>query len=83
LTRMLSDFDFMTTRFDLTLRLTQMFGLVVLFGGLALILWNLGTVWRGERRWPAKVWSIVLALSACIVLWFAGCCNLLRIGVNY
>jgi uncharacterized membrane protein len=73
----------MSNQFDSTLWLTQIFGLVTFFGGLALIVWNLWTVWRGQRRWPAKVWSIVLTVSAFLVLWFAGCGNLLRIGVNY
>lgn len=83
LTRLLNNFDNMTARFDATLRLTQIFGLAAFFGGFALILWNLWTVWRGQRRWPAKVWSVVLTLSAVVVLWFAGCGSLLRIGANY
>jgi hypothetical protein len=47
------------------------------------MLWNLRTVWSGTRRWPAKVWSIVLALAAFIVLWVAFAFKLIGFGVNY
>jgi hypothetical protein len=40
-------------------------------------------VWTGQRRWPAKAWSVVLALSSCIVLWVAFAFNLIGFGVNY
>ena len=48
-----------------------------------LMLWNLRTVWSGTRRWPAKVWSIVLVFSAFIVLWVAFAFKLIGFGVNY
>ena len=53
------------------------------FGGLALMLWNLKAVWGGQRRWPAKVWSVVLVISAGAVLWVALACKLLSFGTNY
>ena len=52
-------------------------------GGLAAMLWNLVAVWSGQRRWPAKTWSIVLALSSVLVLWVALVCKLLVIGTDY
>jgi CubicO group peptidase (beta-lactamase class C family) len=83
LTRMLNDLDNLSAKFDFTLRLTQLFGVVAFIGGFALILWNLRMVWTGERRWPAKVWSIVLALSALIVLYVAIVFNLFNFGLYY
>jgi hypothetical protein len=47
------------------------------------MLWNLRTVWSGNRRWPAKVWSIVLVLASFIVLWVAFAFKLIGFGVNY
>jgi hypothetical protein len=44
---------------------------------------NLRAVWRGNRRWPAKTWSVVLTLSAFFVLWVAFVFNLMSLGVNY
>jgi CubicO group peptidase (beta-lactamase class C family) len=83
LSRMLSDLNNLSAKFDFTVRLTQLFGVVAFIGGFALILWNLRMVWTGERRWPAKVWSIVLALSALIVLYVAIVFNLFNFGLNY
>jgi uncharacterized membrane protein len=68
---------------DPLLWIMQLLSLVVFFGGLAALLWNLWTVWRGKRRWPAKVWSIVLVLAAIVVLWVALAFNLIGFSVNY
>jgi len=70
-------------RLDPLLVLAQLLSIVAFIGGLALMLWNLVAVWRGQRRWPAKVWSIVLALSAVLVLWVALVCKLLVVGTDY
>ena len=80
---MFSDLNKTTSAFDPTLRFDQVFGFVAFFGGLLLTLWNLKAVWSGERRWPAKLWSVVLALSALVVLWFAWTFHLIGWGVNY
>ncbi|MGO9934331.1 MAG: serine hydrolase domain-containing protein [Steroidobacteraceae bacterium] len=82
-TLMLKDLDKLGARFDSTVRFAQIFGIIAFMGGFALMLWNLWTVWSGTRRWPAKVWSIVLALSAFIVLWVAFAGKLIGFGLNY
>jgi len=46
-------------------------------------LWNLTAVWRGQRRWPAKVWSVVLVLATVTVLWAGLVCKLLSVGTDY
>jgi CubicO group peptidase (beta-lactamase class C family) len=81
--KMLNDYNHLSSKFDSTLHLTQFFGVIAFIGGFALILWNLKAVWTGQRRWPAKLWSVVLALSALIVLWIAFVFNLLSFGTNY
>jgi len=68
---------------DMIIRLAQSFGIIAFVGGPALILWNVRTVWNGTRRWPAKVWSIVLTLSSLTVLWIAFAFHLIDFGVNY
>ncbi|HKE48830.1 MAG TPA: serine hydrolase domain-containing protein, partial [Rhodanobacteraceae bacterium] len=81
---MFSDLNKTTEAFDPVIRFDQIFGFLAFVGGFALILWNLATVWRvGHRRWPAKVWSVVLALSGFVMLWVAFAFHLIGWGVNY
>jgi CubicO group peptidase (beta-lactamase class C family) len=70
-------------RLDPLLVLAQLLSIVAFIGGLAVMLWNLTAVWRGQRRWPAKVWSVVLVLSSVFVLWVALVCKLLVVGTDY
>ncbi|HEX3948907.1 MAG TPA: serine hydrolase [Steroidobacteraceae bacterium] len=81
--RMFNDFNNLTNSFNGNIRFAEVFGILAFVIGSALIVWNLWTVWSGARRWPAKLWSIVLALSAFIVLWVAFTFNLIGFGVNY
>ena len=80
---MLKDFNNLTAHFDWVVHLAQLLGIVAFIGGLVLMVLNLRAVWRGQRRWPAKVWSVVLVLSAFIVLWIAFAFKLIGFGVNY
>jgi CubicO group peptidase (beta-lactamase class C family) len=81
--RMFNDFNNLTNKFNGNIRFAEVFGILAFLSGSAFIAWNLWTVWKGTRRWPAKVWSIVLALSAFIVLWIAVVFNLFSFGINY
>jgi CubicO group peptidase (beta-lactamase class C family) len=81
--RMFNDFNNLTNKFNGNIRFAEVFGILAILSGSAFIAWNLWTVWKGTRRWPAKVWSIVLALSAFIVLWIAVVFNLFSFGINY
>ena len=81
--RMINDINNLSAAFDSTVRFTQVFGVIAFIGGFALILWNLWTVWSGARRWPAKVWSIVLTLSALTVLWIAFVFHLIGFGLYF
>jgi hypothetical protein len=81
---MFADLNKTTEAFDPVIRFCQIFGVIAFIGGTLLILWNLLAVWRGgTRRWPAKLWSIVLALSALVVLWVALAFHLIGWGVHY
>jgi CubicO group peptidase (beta-lactamase class C family) len=70
-------------RLDPLLWLDEIFGTIVFIVGLLAMLWNLRSVWRGARRWPARVWSVVLSVSAAAVLWVAMVCKLTSFGTNY
>jgi CubicO group peptidase (beta-lactamase class C family) len=78
-----SDFNRLNASSDGLVRLVQLIGIVAFFGGLAVMLWNLWVVWTGHRRWPAKTWSVVMTLSAVMVLWVAVAFKLTSFGVYY
>ena len=80
---MLNDLNKLSATFDPVVHLAQVFGAVVFIGGFAAMLWNLVVVWTGRRRWPSKLWSVVLALAALTVLWVALTFHLIGFGVNY
>lgn len=82
-TTMMKDLSNFSSRFDGVLWFAEIFGTVAFIGGFLVMLWNLATVWRGDRRWPAKTWSIVLALSAFFVLWVALAFKLIHFGTNF
>lgn len=79
----LKDTNYLNARLDPLLWFAQLFGVVAFFGGLLVMVWNLKRVWGGQRRWPAKVWSIVLVISSAAILWAALACKLLSFGTNY
>lgn len=83
LTLMIKDINNLSSKFDSHVRLAQIFGIVAFIGGFGVMLWHLWTVWRGARRWPAKVWSVVLVLAAFFVLWVAFAFNLIGFGLYY
>ena len=81
--RMFNDFNNLSNKFNGSIRFAEVFGMLAFLLGSAFIAWNLWTVWQGSRRWPAKVWSIVLALSAFVVLWIAFTFNLFSFGIYF
>ncbi|HEY2682452.1 MAG TPA: serine hydrolase domain-containing protein [Steroidobacteraceae bacterium] len=83
LTNMLKDINNLGSSYDGIIRFAQLFGIVAFIGGFVALLWNLKIVWGGQRRWPAKLWSIVLAVSAFIALWIGFVFHLIGFGLNY
>lgn len=81
--RMFNDFNNLSNKYNGNLRFAEVFGILAFLLGAAFIVWNLITVWKGTRRWPAKTWSIVLTLSAFIVLWIAFTFHLFSFGVYF
>jgi hypothetical protein len=80
---LLKDFALANSSFDPFLVFAQVFGTVAFIVGLILVLFNLRSVWRGQRRWPAKVWSVALTVSAVTVLWVAAVFKLISFGTGY
>jgi CubicO group peptidase (beta-lactamase class C family) len=84
LSRMIGDINNLTAKFDTTVHLAQLLGFIAFIGGCAVLWWHAAKVWGGSgRRWPAKLWSVVLALSATVILWTAFVFKLLTFSVSY
>jgi hypothetical protein len=81
--RMFNDFNNLSNKYNGNIRFAEVFGMLAFLLGTVFIVWNLWTVWQGIRRWPAKTWSIVLALAALVVLWFAFTFHLFTFGIYF
>jgi CubicO group peptidase (beta-lactamase class C family) len=79
----LNDTGTLGGRLDPLLIFAQLLSIVALWGGLAVMLWNLAVVWRGPRRWSAKLWSLVLVIAALTTLWVGLEFKLLHLGTQY
>jgi hypothetical protein len=66
---MSSDFKWAGPGIEHWVTVVRLFTLVAVVLGAAIALWNAGVVLRSRRRWPAKVWSVVLAVSCLTMLW--------------
>jgi CubicO group peptidase (beta-lactamase class C family) len=83
LTVMSSKVDNLAGGFDPWLWVLQGISLVAFVGGFALLAWNLYVTWTEGRRWPAKLWSVVLLLAAAVMLWIAIAFKLFAFTVRY
>jgi hypothetical protein len=61
----------------------QIASVLVFVGGALLALWNAWLIWRGNRRWPAKTWSIVLVIASLTVLWIGLAFHLISFGTKF
>jgi hypothetical protein len=83
-TTLFSSLENLSASTDLLIRFFQVFGTIAFVGGFAVLAWHLYVVWSSRgRRWTSRVWSIVLAMSALVILWVAFAFKLISFGVNY
>ena len=80
---MLSSLDMLSPSSDKWVHTLRLLNLVVLPLGALVGLGNAWHVLRSDRRWPAKLWSVVLALSMLGLLWFGISQNILGYSANY
>ena len=80
---MFSDFNKLNGSFDPVVTLLELLSISAFIGGLAVMAWYVYTAWRSGWHWTGKVWSIVLLLSAAVLLYVAAAYNLLTVSTNY
>lgn len=80
---MLSDLEMTGASSDLWINLLRLFATVTLPVGAAIAVWNAWQVLRGRRRWLAKLWALLLALSCLFLLWIGSANHLIGYGAYY
>ena len=81
--KLVRDFSSLSGELDGTLIALQILTPVVFFGLFASAIWNIRHVWTGKRGRFAKFWSILLLLSAVILLWVAIGFHLIGFGTRF
>ena len=82
-TLMFGDLTNLGGAFDTIIVGLQILTFIVFLGGLAVFVWYLWQVWRGKRRWWAKVWSVALVFAGLVMVWFGFAFHVLSLGANY
>lgn len=82
-TWMMSDFERLAPSTDGLINLIRLLNTLVLPLGAVAAVWGAWQVLRGGRRWPAKVWSVLVALSCLLLLYVGLAYNLLGYGAYY
>ena len=80
---MLGDLEMTGPASDVWINLLRLFATVALPVGAAVAAWNAWQVLRGRRRWLAKLWAVLLALSCLFLLWIGFANHLIGYGAYY
>lgn len=80
---MISNLGWLSGRFDPLLWVLKILSLVAFPVAAVLGVMNAATVLRGARKWYAKLWAVLLAISLIVLLWVAFSFHLLALNVNY
>ena len=80
---MFEDLALLTASMDVWLVILHVVGSIAVFAGFGLAVWHLAVVWSAKRRWPARVWSVVLVIATAVLAWIAIAYHLVGIGTDY
>jgi len=69
--------------FDTMMLALQVVGLIAFIAAVVITGWNAWLTWRDGRRWTAKLWNSLIAVSACVMLYVAFTFKLLSMTANY
>ena len=69
--------------FNAILILLELLSILVFIGGFLVTLWYAYNAWSKGWRWPAKVWSILLAIAAGTVMYVGFVFHLIGLTTNY
>ncbi|WP_199753441.1 serine hydrolase domain-containing protein [Luteimonas cucumeris] len=80
---LMNDYSLMSASGDIWVRLVRIFALLAFVAGAVISVWNAWVVLRSNRRRLAKVWSVLLALSCLLVLYFGIVFRIVGFSANY
>jgi uncharacterized membrane protein len=63
--------------------LLQVVGLIAFLCAVVFAGWNAWLTWRDGRRWTAKTWNTLIAVSAVVMLYTAFTFKLVSMTANY
>ena len=78
-----SNLENLSGTFDTLLWLLQLVGLIAFLGAVVAAGWNAWLTFRDGRRWTAKTWNTLIAVSALVMLYVAFTFNLVSMTVKY
>jgi hypothetical protein len=78
----LSDLALLGGGVDAPFMVFQLLGFVVLVGA-GVAAWNAWLVWRGGAKWGSRAWSVLLAASCLLIVWFGFTFNLIGVRLHY
>ena len=80
---MLSDLEMTGAGSDTLITILRLLATIVLPLGAAVAVWNAWQVLRSRRKWLAKLWAVLLALSCLFVLWIGFTHHVIGFGASY
>ena len=83
ITVVFGDISLMTDTINPVLWVLQIVGAIVFVGAVGIAAWNVWLTWRDGRRWTRKLWSVLVLLSALVVLYTAATYSLLAMTVDF
>jgi len=80
---LLRDFSSLSGELDWALITLQVVTPIIFLGLLVSALWNIRHVWTGKRGRFAKFWSLLLLISAVVLLWIGAGFHLIGFGTRF
>lgn len=80
---MFSDLELLSAQTDPLLWIAKIAANIVMVGAVLIAGWNAWIVWKGGRKWTAKLWSILFLIATLVILYVAITFHILVLSVQY
>jgi nicotinamide riboside transporter PnuC len=78
-----ADLDNSAGALDALMMVLQIVGLIAFIAAVVITGWNAWLTWRDGRKWTAKIWNTLVAVSAVVMLYVAFTFKLVAMTANY